>query len=112
MMGWYVRARPKPHPIRSKTIDYCQSGLISVGSWTRRAGGLGSNHAAISRPHADDPRPWSGAAGPDRHRHLVLVRRPDALRPGGWLPAADHQEASLALDHRRAAVVPSWRHQH
>ena len=40
------------------------------------------------------------------------VRRADALRPRRRLPAADDQEAALALDHRRAAVVPARRYQH
>jgi hypothetical protein len=74
---------------------------------------LGSEiDAPISRPPADDPRRRRAAVGPHRHRDPDLVRRADALRPAEGLPAPHHQEAPPALDHRRAAVVPSRRHQH
>ena len=76
-----------------------------------RRGGLDRSHAALSRSHAADPRRGRRADGPHRHRHLVAVRRADAVRPRRGLPAADDQEAPSALDHRRIAVVPARRHQ-
>src|SRR5437868_12902148 len=84
---------------------------LSRGSWMPPTRGLGSCHAPISRPHAADPRPRSRAEGPHRDGNLIVVRGADALRPRRRLSAPDDQEAALAFDHRRAAVVPARRHQ-
>ena len=48
---------------------------------------------------------------PHRHRHALRLRPPDAVRPGGRLSAADHQEAARQVHHLRVAVVHQRRHQ-
>src|SRR5918994_2293706 len=80
-------------------VHGCGSGLVFV------------RHAPVSRPDAADPRRRSTAAGPHRNGHAFAFRRPDAFRPAQWIPASDDQEAAPALDHRRAPLVPSRRHQ-
>ncbi len=67
--------------------------------------------APVPRFHAPRPRPRRGEAGPHRHRHAVGVRPSAALRPGGGLSAAHHQEGAHQVDRPRAAVVPARRDQ-
>src|SRR5947208_7239909 len=57
--------------------------------------------SAPAHPRSRDPE-----ARPHRHRHALGLRLPDALRPLPGVPAADHQEAPLAVDPLRAALVP------
>ncbi|CAD5376608.1 hypothetical protein OF001_U160014 [Pseudomonas sp. OF001] len=66
----------------------------------------------VPRPDAPRARDRHLQGRPYRHRHLVGVRPPDALRPGRRLPAGDHQEVPPEIHHPRAAVVPQGRDQH
>src|SRR5437868_10271108 len=67
--------------------------FLCPGPWKGPSRPIGKRHAAVSRPHAADPRSRSRAAGPDRNRDLVLVRRADALRPRRRLSLTDDQRS-------------------
>ena len=106
-------------------------GTLGAEAGRHRAGGIGarsraggdcrpagnrttdSAHAPISRSRsAACSTPACARIRPDRDRHALRLRPPDALRSGGRLSARHHQEAAREVDHPRASLVPLRRHQH
>ncbi len=80
---------------------------LSLTPLSLESANAAGNFNPVRRLHAPCVRAWRRQDRPHRHRYALVVRLPDALRPGGRFSVGHDQEAAPALDHSRAALVPA-----